>query len=187
MTTELDAAALEAIKEHFREITFDICAAGEEILPQLMAIRTDAEGRMTGWAALPQFGLLFTEGRRGAAMFSRCLPLLVRADSPLHRYIAEAIGFDPVVFVQINEAWMAPATEEEMNDPNRTPPSERADRREAILIALHTHARTYPWGYEIVAEPTRHAVMPPMLEPGPWIVGGRMTMQESAGTEGTTH
>lgn len=181
-----DWNALERIHDHFRDSAFAICAAGEEVTPQLFAVEADAEGRGLRLAAMPQLIGMLMGSEQGKAAFARMLPDLVRP-GPMHDALIEAIGFTPTVFVQINEAWMARAEPGETG-PNYVPASQRANRTEAILIALHFETHSIVAIHDIVDTPTRHAVARPFPRPDESEkFFGRFTMQEAIAERSTKH
>lgn len=155
--TPLDWHALEAVHDHFIGRAMELCAQDEHP-PVLIAVRARANGQVLGSMPFPAevIARLF-EDEAGKAQMARLLLDLV-ADTPMSRATWFLMGFVPDVLVQIHEAWwvMRPSAPAVRQDLSQAP-----DRRECLVISLHTRAGTVPVMHEIVAEPTRHVVRAP--------------------------
>jgi len=178
---EIDWNALRAVHDHFRDVGF-LCVAEGEAYPQFFAVQANAEGRITHLGAMPQI-IEFMADEAGKEKFARMLPQLV-GDTPMHRSLSEAMGFEPNVFVQVAEAWVGYELKD--GETYDVPPCDQPNRREALVVILHTQASSVVVPHMIETQPTRHAVAHPFPQPGgPESWSGRFTMQQALGAQGT--
>lgn len=171
MSAALEWAALEAVHEYFRRQAFAIVAV-EEHVPMLFGVLADASGHVQRASTMLGFEELMRD-EAGKRRLAQLLPRLVLPDFPTHHEVARALGFEPNVWVQICEAWIARQIE---GDPR--PAGDRPDRAEVLMISLHTGAGTTVAVHPIEQTPTRHAVQTPFPKPGDvtcW--SGRFTIQ----------
>jgi len=181
----LDWSALKAVHDRFAEVAFGYCAGGCEVKPMLFAVRADARGEVLDMMPMPERLMADAfRDERGKDAFARLLYALV-ADTPHSRICNAALGWTPNVYVQINEAWWVVRTgaRDVCTDLSKEP-----DRRECILINLHTRERSIPVKHEIVAEPMRHAVrgaFPTPLDIDSF--SGRFSVQEANAQHGPQH
>lgn len=175
----LNWVALEAVQDWFRKVAFDIVADGEEVHPMLFAVHASDDGQVLKYGIAPGFEPELFSSEHGKNVFAQMLPHLVN-DTPIRRLFSGVLGFTPNVFVQINEVWTALGV-----DPDKRLPSERDDRREGVLIALHLADLTIPTMHMIEDKPTRHAVKAPFPKPEDMPnYTGRMVLQ---GDRGAAH
>lgn len=98
----------------------------------------------------------FMSSQEGRDRFSMFLREVLTEGSPVRESVARSLGFAPDALVHVDEAWTAkPRTGE---DPMSVVPSQRSDRQEVVMIAIH-----HRWGatvlgmHPIIQLPTRHA------------------------------
>lgn len=180
-------AALKAVHDHFMRVTFDICARGEEIAPQLFVVRANSQGRIVKMLVLPPDVIgRFMSSDRSKDVFSEFLADLLTPGTPLREEILERMGTEPNLLVQVNEAWVSTLNSEEAPQ-GTVRPSKDPNRKEAIVVTLHTPLMSIPVMHPIVDQPKRHATAGPFPAPEELQrTGGRFAMQEVLGARTAT-
>ncbi len=184
----LEWGALERVQEHFADIAISICNAGDEVSPQLFVVRANSQGRVVKMVSLaPQTVEVFFGNDAGKDAFGPFVKELLTEGSVIRTKFVKELGFEPNVFVQVNEAWAAAPSElEEYADGriNGLTPSQHPNREEILMVTLHLPAMSIPVLHRIVDKPKRHAVkgvFPSQAEARNF--AGRLTMQDAFGAE----
>jgi hypothetical protein len=155
----LSWSALEAVHEHFRRKAFALVEDGQELAPQLFAVRANPRGEILQMKPFPAdiMRRAFADdlGKRAFALMLRDLT----NDTTFRAANLRLLGFTPNVYVQIAEAWfvMRDAEDGKLIEAS-LPVSAQADRRECVFIALHLTGRSVVVRHEIVDKPRRHAL-----------------------------
>lgn len=166
MTTHPPGVKL--VYDHFARMAVDIFNDRAEFLPKLFAVYLNASHeKITDIALIDSLIVIefFRNHERG-----RLLQLFVRTMLEQPGLLDDKTRL-PNFIVQINEAWQVRS-----NCPKQTGPlSEHPDRREVILVMLHSLDATAIGHCPIHDAPNRHAEYAPL---GKYTtIGGRMTMR----------
>jgi hypothetical protein len=152
--------------------------------PQLYSVKLGKEpGQIAETGALNRLAPKFFDGTFEKDAFRHLLQQLTTPGSLIRRAAGATGAVAPDIVVQINEIWAASvktpkgmSKEEAMKHAESGPsPSERPDRTEKIMIALHAYQYTTMGFCDIVDKPKRHAE-PGVLSPQDIKFGGRFSM-----------
>jgi hypothetical protein len=88
--------------------------------------------------------------------------LLLQEGSQLRTLLVEDGTPLPCMVVQVSEGWAALGEADPLTNRSDIPPSQRVDRRECLLIILHTASSTHVGVCPIQGEPTRSAHYKPL-------------------------
>lgn len=152
--------------------------------PQLFAVKLGKQpGELERTQSLHKVAAhAFSSGGSKDA-FAGVLRELTTPGSDLRKAAAAMGAVIPDIVVQINEAWVAHETRpkgvrtSDFLKQQRTPPSERPDRGEVILIVLHTTGFSTMGMCAISDTPTRHAAISVTPEETA-VMTGRMSMTQ---------
>lgn len=153
--------------------------------PQLYGVKLGKEpGQIEKSFSLNKLAPMFFDGTMQKENFRHLLQQLTTPGSFLRKLAVEMDVPLADIVVQINEAWFAsePAEgrtpQQALEDSKRdgyVPPSQRPDREERLMIALHMRGYTTMGLCPIVDKPRRHAERGE-LEPEDITFGGRFSM-----------
>lgn len=147
--------SLKRIHDHFASIAFDICAQGNEVEPQLFTLDVTIDDPLSKIVATsPAIVKSFLNSTRSKIALATLMKNLLNPQSKVAREHKNQHGFFPGLLVQINEAWMST----KRNGTNHVAPSLDSDRKEVLLIILHTCAMSIPVVHMIVSTPRRHCL-----------------------------
>lgn len=194
MSNSPDWDALKRIHDHFATHAATFVHSGAEVNPQLFLLRSDDSGKVVNMGFLdPETMHHFFRDEAGKEAFAEFLKLIFTHDSEVRLAFSQAQGFEPNLAVQVNEAWAVVPSERSQADDSGTVdglrPSKHPDRRECLLVTVHTRLFSVPVMHAIEDKPARHVV------PGVWpeealvaLYRGRFAMQEMLGPEqGSRH
>lgn len=180
---ELSWSALEAVHDVFYLAAAAICEHGEVVHPQLIALQVNKRGGIEQLTPIPGsvIGLFFKDEQHKQA-FARILHDVVH-DTPFRKGLVELLGWEPNLFVQINEAWTIQRKSSEM--PETRQPSQCEDRHEAIIIILHLDNQSVIVAHKIENEPKRHAIKSKFPDPLDVAgMSGRFMVQDAVAQSG---
>lgn len=150
-----------------------------ELPPQLMVLgeKTKKGGRHHYLVSEKLMRVFFSDdGGKDKMMYF--IKSLLTEDHEIQTMFAPVFGFSPVCVVQINEAWMG-----RHSGPGEkfVRPSEDPNRKEVLLIVIHTPGLSIPTCHEIIPIPFRHLKRGEFPRGGEFL--GRMSLQDPENKE----
>lgn len=166
------------IYDHFSKMAITKFNAEGEVPPALIMVKFKEGGESNGdvlkmGVVAPEMTEEFFSGEEGKDKLAHFIRESLTEGEELRAVLEKEAQFAPDAIIQISEAWVATAKNEE--DIGTTPPSQRANRKEALLVLIH-----HRWGgtiagmHTIEDEPTRHATFQELDQK--MVITGRMAM-----------
>lgn len=187
-----DWSLLESLHKHFASVAANMVNNGQEVSPQLFLIGLQQGKPPFAMAAVPaEMTNQFFRDDKGKDALAQFLRQSLMPASNFREALTKELGFGPDVVVQISEAWMASLSEGEDFSSVRKGQqrvSERADRKEVLLVTLHMEHFSIPVMHPIESGPPRHCELtefPDKHALGQF--GGRLAMQEVNDSKGPVH
>jgi hypothetical protein len=181
-THTLSWKSLKEVHDHFAKTAARLFDSSGSVSPQLFVLFFK-NGSFQVTALPPEMVISFFNDEEGKDQFAIMLRAMFSPNHPMRESFMEATGNYPEILVQINEAWMA-------EGPNLNPdesPSESANRKEVLFVALHTEVGTIPVFHPVVDKPTRHCELSAFPEQTSQMAyGGRFVMQDAEDTDPKT-
>lgn len=169
---------IKTLHDQYSKIAISIFNDGNEVTPQCILIGLDDDVNVINAEPTPPELMRFFFGsEHGKNVFAIYLRDLLDDNHEVHQGAKTAFGFAPKAIVQINEAWMRMADKDGLDGP---PPSQHPDRKEVILVSIHTREGTTINMHKIMDQPKRHAVFSEIRFDGE--ASGRFAMQDAFGS-----
>lgn len=170
--------------EHFHNhIAPQACAVFNEtgnLPPQMYAVGVDAENRMCVLVVPPDLvGTLFSSPEAKDAQMGFVKSLL-NQDGAEHKHIRETEGVAIDAVFALSEAWIVEkSVPKGAAIPQNIIPSESPDRKEVLLVMVHTEHYSFSVSHPVSADKNRQATLAPFpaKESLPFYTG-RMTVQD---------
>ena len=187
--SDLSWDVLQKLHDQFAAIAIAIFNNGEEVAPQLFLLRPDSTGQGAMAALPPEMMRQFFGAEGGKDQLARLLESVLTEGHPLRQQVKEAAGFEPTVLVQVNEAWalLEPQEEDLEKLAAGGTLAKHPQRREVVLVALHTRFGSFPTYHLVEDKPHRHCVQGPMQRSDELAFKGRFSMQEAFGLSDSAH
>lgn len=135
-----------------------------ELVPVILEVVLNEPGKLPQVTPVnPAFVFeMFNEGAAGMERLGQLVRLALTRGSPMREAMVSAGVTPPDLLVQINEAWVRSVTGKSPHDVPRDgiPPSEHPDRKEAILVLIHTPEETVMGSCPILENPRRAEFAP---------------------------
>ncbi len=178
--TPVSQDLIKKLHDHYAHAAISIFNDEKEVVPQCFLIGVDGDGNVTDTEATPAKQMqMFFGSERGKDIFALFPKEMLDDTHEVHQITKKLLGFAPTVIVQVNEAWMRYAKKDALYD--GVAPSQHPDRKEVILISIHTRTGSIIGMHKIEAQPKRHAVFQE-LRMDQYTLGGRFTMQDAFGS-----
>lgn len=173
-----DDADFGAAYDVFARCAVEVFTQQGEVQPQFFAVMLGEEsGTMEGYEVVdPRFVHRLYQSSETKDLIKPVIHMLLADDSPIQKARRKHGKPRPDLVVQISECWMAKEIERDEAG-EVIPPSERADRTEAVVVAVHTLTRTELGYCPILDVPTRHCEFVP-IKVGDATYTGRMSMSD---------
>jgi hypothetical protein len=174
---DLTWTGIKALHDRALEAAQEVVAMGEEADPQLIICKAKPDGELLGSYILPPYltKAFFERGLAGKNAFAMVLHDMLVEDSETRTKFVAAMKFEPNALVQVNEAW-ATSHARDANLREVPAPSEDPNRREVLMISVHTPTQTVPVLHNIAQNP-RRVVRGAFPEEGKGKYRGRFTKQ----------
>lgn len=187
----LNWTSLQKLHDHFATIAVALLNKEGAVNQQLFIVGLDKLRELGSIAVLPnEMMALFYRDETGKDLFAGFLKTMLTEGHPIRRTFIEQAGFEPVVLVQICEAWAHQPKDSDFEDEYLTGKkrvSQSPARTEVVLITLHLREGSIPVVHPIETSPTRRCVRGdfPSQENMP-LFSGRFAMQDAFGPEDST-
>lgn len=154
--------SLNKLQHQFSQQAINICNKGEDVSPQIFILElAQGTGKHKMVALDGELVHSFFNSDEGKEALSEFLKNMLEPGTKLRHSFETQTGFSPSVIVQINEAWVSMATSTRGlagPDGNLIRPSLDPQRKECIMVLLHTARGSIPTVHIIESEPVRHCV-----------------------------
>jgi hypothetical protein len=154
---DLTWAGIKALHDRALEAAQEVVGTtGEEADPQLTICKVKPDGELISSYILPPHitKMFFERGLAGKNAFAMVLHDMFVEDSETRTKFVAANHFEPNAMVQVNEAW-ATSHSRDVNLREVPVPSEDPNKREVLLISVHTPTQTVPVLHNIAQNPRR--------------------------------
>jgi hypothetical protein len=176
--SEITTLDFSRIYDHFSKMAIEKFNTEGSVPPLLVMVKFKEGGESTGdvhkmGVVAPETTEEFFSGEEGKDKLSMFIRESLTEGEAFRAVLEKEAQFAPDAILQISEAWVATAANAE--DIGTTPPSQRANRKEALLVVIH-----HRWGgsvagmHTIEDEPTRHATFQELDQK--MVITGRMAM-----------
>jgi len=172
---DLNWDALNAVHD------YALAQARVDAPPQLLLLSTSPMGEVLHRAELPAEVMLkfLSMGAAGKYVLAKLMADVLTEGSFPRSLFHKEHGFYPNGLAQVNEAWVTEHPKD-ADTSNLPLPSEDPNRREVLLVVVHTAARSVPAWHPIVEQPHRHVEPAPFPKEGDLVnVSGRFTGQHT--------
>ena len=142
---------LKNLHEQFVTKAIEIFNNGGDVTPQLFMVEMSDSGEIHHMAGCDPHSMhMLMSDETGKEMFAAFIRDMFDAESPVRIQMKEQ-KFNPNVMIQINEAWMS-------MDASFSKPQNDPERKECVLVTIHTEFGSIPVMHFIEDKPKRHVV-----------------------------